>query len=705
MTSKNGDIGRAAPPNVAAPGWSDGVDVRLAPTTLGKLRHVLGELHDGLEGRPEDALVRRALALLGELETDDSARGRHEEALRASEARFRLLSRVTSDAIWDWDLVTDELWWSEGFETLFGYSRDDVENSIASWTSRVHPDDVDATVQSVQRAIHDGKPSWTGEYRYRRKDGSYAWVLDRGWVICDEGGTPTRMIGGLADLTARRETERQLRRQARLIDEARDAILVRDLEGRVVYLNARAESLYGWTAAEAKGRDVREMQFACALEEFDRANDEVIARGEWQGELRQVRRDGTELLVEGRWTLVPGEEGEPATVLAINSDISERKLLEERVFRSQRLESIGTLAGGIAHDLNNVLAPILASIAMLKLDESDPERLEDLTTIERSAYRGAQMVGQLLSFARGAGGVHEEVDVSRLVQEVARVARDTFPKSIQVRMALVDRPWWVSADPTQMHQVLMNLCVNARDAMPRGGRLDVKVANVVLDEMYAQMNPQVVPGRYVVVQVEDTGEGMTREVFDRMFEPFFTTKPVGKGTGLGLSTAHTIVREHGGFIDACSEVGVGTTVCVYLPAIDSERDDRASDEVKRPSFGGGELVLVVDDEPAIRTMVKRTLERFGYRVLLAAHGAEAIATYANASERIDVVLTDMAMPVMDGPATIIALQAIDPSVRIVASSGLDDGARAALGARVKHFIAKPYTGQALLDILYTAIHG
>jgi len=366
------------------------------------------------------------------------------------------------------------------------------------------------------------------------------------------------------------------------------------------------------------------------------------------------------------------------------------------------MESIGTLAGGIAHDLNNVLSPILMAASMLQDEETDPARLDDLRTIAACAERGADMVRQLLSFARGGGKRRERVDLGAIAREVQRIVRDTFPKHITFRLRAPAPAWEVQGDPTQMHQLLTNLCVNARDAMPGGGTLTVSVEGVVLDEVYAGMAVDARPGPHVLVTVEDTGTGMAPDVVDRIFEPFFTTKQTGQGTGLGLSTVHAIVRNHRGFLNVYSEPGRGTRFRVYLPAevpaAAALEESAARSTLPR---GSGELVLLVDDEEHIRTVTGRTLERFGYRVVAAANGAEAVLLYAQHRGDVAVVLTDMNMPVLDGPATIVALRTIDPGIRVVGSSGLDAGGHLAkaVDAGVKVFVPKPYTADTLLNAL------
>jgi PAS domain S-box-containing protein len=502
-----------------------------------------------------------------------------------------------------------------------------------------------------------------------------------------------------AELERRRVDER-VREQAALLDKAQDAILVRDLEHRITYWNKSAERLYGWTAEEATGRSVAHLLYQDTTA-FHEAMAQLLARGEWVGELQQVNKQGNGLVIEGRWTLVRDDRGVPRSVLAINTDITEKKKLELQFLRAQRMESIGTLAGGIAHDLNNVLAPIIMAIDLLKLSVTDERGRSMLTTMAASARRGAEMVRQVLSFARGVEGRRVEVHPRHLIREIEKIALDTFPKNIRIETRAGPDLWTVTGDPTQLHQVLINLCVNARDAMPEGGRLVVGAQNQVLDAHYAAMNIEAKAGPYVIVQIEDTGTGIPPAILDKIFDPFFTTKALGKGTGLGLSTSLAIVKSHDGFIRVYSEPGRGTRFQIYLPARPDGAGLVAAAVRSELPRGRGETVLVVDDEESIREIAQRTLEAFGYRVLLASDGAEAVTLYAGRREEIAVVLTDMMMPVMDGAATIRALLEINPGARVIAASGIAANGEVArsIGAGVRHFIPKPYTADTLLKTL------
>ncbi len=551
---------------------------------------------------------------------------------------------------------------------------------------RVFGDALDRESPAEFEVFHPSLAAWFSGRAYPSAEGM---------SVCLRDVTEMR-----ASREALRVRDEQLAEQAALLDAAHEPIVVRDLSDRITYWSRGAERTYGWSAGEVLGKTIQQV-FDDDEEGLDRAKAALLRTGEWQGELVRRTKDGRTLHIEARWTLLHDADGNPRGVLAIHADVSERKRLEGQIFRTQRMESIGTLAGGIAHDLNNLLAPILVSTRMLREDEHDPERREDLEVIESCAQRGASLVKQLLSFARGMEGQRIDVDPRKVAHEIERIVRDTFPKNITFRLEAAPDVWGLTGDPTQLNQVLMNLAVNARDAMPRGGTLRVALENVTLDEVYAEMNPRAKPGRYVRLRVEDTGIGIPPAVIERIFEPFFTTKEPGKGTGLGLSTTHAIVHSHGGFINVSSEPGRGTQFAIHLPAlVDEPRSAKVTEQRSTSLHGNGELLLVVDDEPHIRKMVSRVLVHAGYRVLVASQGAEAISLYAQHRGEVATVLTDLAMPVMDGSALLVALRSIDPDVRVIGSSGMEPSGEL---AEFSHFLPKPYTAEALLQTVRASL--
>ncbi len=411
--------------------------------------------------------------------------------------------------------------------------------------------------------------------------------------------------------------------------------------------------------------------------------------------------DGTVKWIWERGQGVPAEDG-VVHIEGFMTDVTEKRRMESQFLRNQRLESIGTLAGGVAHDLNNVLTPILMSLAILRMKLAHPRDVELLNSLESSANRGADMVKQILSFARGVENRSTLLRANDVLQEIEHLILETFPKSIRLTVNRAENVWGLEGDPTQLHQVLLNLCVNARDAMPEGGELTISISNVTIDGQFASMHPDATPGPHVVFEVKDSGMGIPADLRDRIFDPFFTTKEVGKGTGLGLSTTLGIIRSHRGFIDVTSQMRKGTTFRIYLPAKTNvaETEVREISSEPRRRVGSGQLLLVVDDETAILTTTRQTLEAFGYRVVTACDGTDAIATFLKGAEKPALVITDMMMPNMDGPAMIQALQKIQPGMPFIGASGLNHQMQAQVTSLgVKHFLRKPYTADALLEAI------
>ena len=499
----------------------------------------------------------------------------------------------------------------------------------------------------------------------------------------------------------RKRAEERIREQAQLLDKARDAICAYDLNRQVIYWNKSAERLTGYSADEMAEAPDDGFLYGDDSEKVDHAWETVLSAGEWTGDLRQVTKDGDELIVESRWTLVRDNAGRPRSVLSINTDVTERKRLESHFLRAQRMESIGNLVGGIAHDLGNLLVPILLGVKVLSSRYADNEKtMRTLEMIRRSAQRGSDMVKQVLAFARGVEGERVHLEIDQVIKEVEKITTETFPTVIDVQIEIGEDLPMVLGDTTQLQQVVMNLCVNARDAMPDGGQLTIEAEVVPLGKGTARANPDAEPGDYVCISVTDSGSGIPPDVLDKVFEPFFTTKPTGKGTGLGLSSVYSIVKSHGGFVDVESEEGSGTTFRVYVPTAPPEKPvDRKNDRLDI-ELGNGETILLVDDEEFILDTAAETLQESGFNVLTAGDGRRAIELFEQRSDEIDLVITDLMMPEVDGLETIREIRKMRQDVPIIAASGMAiDKSQDAIDAGAAMFVSKPFSAEKLLSAI------
>lgn len=485
--------------------------------------------------------------------------------------------------------------------------------------------------------------------------------------------------------------------------------IVELLPGDILHLSDNAASARFLGSTREMGRPVRASELGIPAA--------VIA--EWSERFQESHQQGRPVEFECLWTggtkprqlsvgvsELPSIPPQPSRFCYVAEDVTEKKQLEQQLFRAQRLESIGTLASGIAHDLNNVLAPIIMALKLFRPKLTDPDDQELLCTLDASARRGADIVQQVLTFGRGVEGVRQPLELQKLIRDIERIIRDTFPRSIRLECLLGDQLWKTVGDATQIYQVLMNLCLNARDAMPVGGRLLVQAENIVLDEKPLRGHPEAKPGAYVVLTVADSGSGIPLELITRIFDPFFTTKEVGKGTGLGLPTVSTIVKSHRGFIDVTSQPGHGSEFKVYLPA---ERQAAVANvepgDLILPR-GHGELVLIVDDDATIRQVTKVTLLEQGYDVMVAADGSEALGLFAQHRARIKLVITDMMMPILDGGALIQSMTKLDPHVRVIAVSGLLDNSGHLQLPQSDQLMSlqKPFSAEKLLLAIDEMLH-
>ncbi|QLE58832.1 PAS domain S-box protein [Nostoc sp. TCL26-01] len=641
-----------------------------------------------------------------------------EAALRESEQLYRSVVTVMREGILLQQANGQIIACNTSAENILGLSKEQLmERTCIDERWRTIREDGSLFSREQHPAmvtLRTGEPCTDVIMGVYKTNGQLIWLtINSQPLLRDNETIPYAVVTSFSDISdavaaaaQRQQREQKIREQAALLDVATDAIFVRNLDKAIVFWNQGAENTYGWSQSAAMGKNPQEL--LCAKNAYhldEQALKTVVETGGWQGELPKVTKSGKEIIVESRWTLLRDAHGAAKSILVVDTDITQKKQLEEQFFRAQRLESLGTLAGGIAHDLNNILTPILAAAQILKVStnqnkERSPHLLE---IIESNAKRGASLVKQVLSFARGFKGERTIIQLKHLITDIVLIGQQTFPKDITFTTSSPEELWTVCGDVTQMHQVLMNLVVNARDAMPDGGHIHIVADNIFIDEAYARMNLEAKVGHYIKISVSDTGVGMTPEVLNKIFEPFFTTKDITTGTGLGLSTVMGIIKSHGGFVDVISQVDQGSTFYLFLPAVPGMPDIPVS-ETETPK-GNGELILVVDDEAPICEITKLILENHDYKTLIATNGIEAIALYAQHKHHISAVFMDMMMPEMDGATAIRTLQKMNADVQIIACSGINctEALTQATGVGVQQVLPKPFTAKELLNTLHDTL--
>ncbi len=586
-----------------------------------------------------------------------------------------------------------------------------VNPSLAEMLGYASPDQLIHEVQDIATQVYaraDEREAFKGliaehgivkgfVLQARTKQGKTIWISLNARAICDHTGAVRFYDCSIEDITDRKLAQEQIRQQATLLDEAPDAIFVTDPHDIVLYWNRGAEELYGWKRNEILGQKISSF-----LPQWQPAStQEIMAafleKGRWEGEMIQTTRDGKELVVSARRSLLRDENDQPKAVLVINTDLTEKKKTEAQFLRAQRMESLGVLAGGIAHDLNNIFSPILLASELLRDNVTNDEGRKIVEVMCTTAQRGSEMVKQILSFARGAAGQTAALDLHPLVNDICKLLRRTLPPSVRIQNQLSQHRLLVMGNVTQLHQVLMNLCVNARDAMPNGGLLQLEAETALLERKTPPGSAEPISGKFVKIVVRDTGTGIPPELLAKIFDPFFTTKEEGKGTGLGLSTVVSIVKSHSGFLEVDSKPGEGTAFTIFLPAAENApgREDSAS---AAPPDGHGKLVLVVDDEEALLEMCKLTLETFNYRVVTARDGVAGLLAFEQHRAQIQVAVVDLMMPLMDGARMIKELRRVAPSLKIICASGASSRAKTSLRETLdaNAFLNKPYSTQMLL---------
>jgi PAS domain S-box-containing protein len=635
---------------------------------------------------------------------DITDRKRAEDNLRESEKKFRLVTETVQDVFWlSIPNIQQMTYVSPAYEKVWGRSTDSLYEAPESFLEAIHPDDRDR-IRGIIQQSHAKGDAYTCEYRIVREDGSTRWILERGFPVYDAQGQHTHMCGVSTDITerkqaeeAREESERQYRS---LFEDSIDGVYSVTRDGIVTDANASYCQLFGYPREEMIGKDIRELYLDPAdRPKFQKAIEQKGFVKDY--EIRFRKRDGTEVDCLITSSVHVGKDGNILEYRGILRDLTLRKELHRQLQQAQKMEAVGTLAGGIAHDFNNLLQVVLGYSELVAVDEDLPGRLrDDLGKVLLAARNGADLVQRLLTFSRKTETKPLDLDLNQRIRQTEKFLHRTIPKMIDIELTLADDLDRIHADPTQIDQVLMNLAVNARDAMPEGGRLVLETSNIAIDEEYATSQLEVEPGKYVLLRISDTGSGMDAETLEHIFEPFYTTKGVGQGTGLGLAMVFGIVKQHQGFIKCCSEIGQGTTFKIYLPSVVSETRLDLPTGSAMPS-GGRETILLVDDEELIRDLGKRILRKAGYTVLTASNGREALEIYRKEQDQIALVILDLIMPEMGGKQCLGKLLKIDPQARVLIASGFtaSEPMRQPRDMGARGFVGKPYNVKEMLQTI------
>jgi PAS domain S-box-containing protein len=652
---------------------------------------ISSQIHREAEGQPK--------LIIGTMR-DITERKRAEDKLRENENRMRLIVEGTPHLFfYTQDLEAKITYVSPSVVTITGHSIDEWHKSTDWFVTKNMINDYakERTRAHLRGELSVG--SILVEIEHADKHPILLEVYENPVVV---DGTVIGVQGIAHDITERIHTENQLRKLSRAVEQSPTSIIITDLEGTIEYVNPKFTQVTGYSSAEALGQNPRILKSGeLSAEAYTKMWDIITSGKEWQGEFHNKKKNGDLYWESASISPIKDASGIITHFLAVKEDITENKSLQTQLLRAQRMESLGTLAGGIAHDLNNVLAPLMLGLDVLKKKFTDESTQKIITLMEGGTLRGRDIIKQVLTFARGVEGDFIVLQPKHVVREMENIINETFPKSIKLHTDIQKDTWTINGDATQIHQVLLNLCVNARDAMSNHGELTLSTENLTLDENYARMNINARPGQYVCITVADTGIGIPPEIKNKIFDPFFTTKAIGKGTGLGLSVTHSIIKSHKGFINVYSELGKGTTIKVYFPAAATDENQKATPVIMELPAGNGETILVVDDEYSILDITKHTLLTYSYNVLTASDGTEAITMYAQHKDHIDLVMSDIMMPNLDGVTAARALRRMNPSLKIILTSGhkANDPTSPKIDFAIQAFLQKPYTAETLLNLL------
>ncbi len=655
-------------------------------------------------------IAQRRIAELGRLleecRSAEIAFRQRAEQLKENEEKFRLISEQSLLGI---AIIQDgmPIYFNKAALDIGEYTLEELAQwSLDQFVAAIYPDDRAFVLEQAQKKL-SGDPQVIPSYSFRviTKTGKIKWLEIYSKTVRYHGKNADLVT--LIDVTDRHESQEAQKRLATAVEQTAEAIVITDKEGNIQYFNPAFERISGCCRNGITGKKLSPLGCSDYNEAFRKQLWGTLARGDvWNGRLASRKKDGSIYFEETTIAPVRNDGGEIANFVAVKRDVTSEVLLEKQLFYAQKMEAVGTLAGGIAHDFNNLLTVVLGYSDYLLMDESlgEPVRA-DLSRISEAAKKGAELVRSLLTFSRKVEPRLTPMNLNQQVEQVKNLLLRTLPKMITIAVSLEEGLAATTyADPAQIQQVLMNLAVNARDAMPNGGKLAIQTAGIVLDEKFCRSHLGARTGRYVMLSVSDAGRGMNKEVLDHIFEPFYTTKEMGRGTGLGLAVTYGIVKQHGGYIECESKPGEGSTFRVYLPAVDTDAAEGLTHQ-KTAVQVGTETVLLVDDEDLVRDLARTILVRAGYEVITTTNGREALELYKTDADRVSLVILDLIMPEMGGAECLRELMIIDPDAKVLIASGYsaDNAMTAELDLSVKGFVWKPYNVKQFLHAVRHAL--
>jgi len=613
------------------------------------------------------------------------------KALQESEEKYRILSEQSLTGVY---LIQEDklVYANPKLAEIFGYHspRLLINKNIAD----LLPEKTLPEIKRIITYLLDGKGTdMKYEFQAKKKDGSFIDVETFGKRI-HYNGKPA-VLGVILDITERKKNIQTIQKLSKAIEQSPVATVITDTKGTIEYVNPAFTEITGYTYEEAIGQNPRILKSGKMPDELYKDLWETITRGKvWKGEMINRRKDG-ELIWE--YLIISplfNERGEITHFLASKENITEKKKLENDLLQKQKMEAIGRLAGGIAHDFNNMLTVIngYSQLILHKMPKDDP-LYKKIEQIYQAGERAKNLTSQLLTFSRKQIRQPDIINLNTLIRDMEKMLIRLIGEDVQIVTRPDENLWTIESDKSQLEQILLNLAINARQAMPEGGQLRISTQNVVVDESFVATHPGTKSGKYVLLKITDTGKGMDEETQKHIFEPFFTTKPTGQGTGLGLATVYGIVKQNGGYIEVKSRLNHGTTFFIYFPAVESSFSPKPTNEEKSDDFSGGETIFLVEDDPSVRELTSKSLKYFGYKVAIATNGREALEMVKNASFRFDLLITDVVMPEMSGRKLVDLIRAKHPALKVLFMSGYTEDQISEKGVQNKeiNFIQKPFS--------------